>query len=185
MQIRLLFCICLTVFLFLGNNAFAGKWVKYSKPIHPRDSAYRLDWCKTWATDCGAPAAGAFCKAKGFQPSTKYFEIDNNIGLTKIIGTNGQVCHNNFCDGFKHIWCKRWSETIYKPKYKKDRLDWCKNWASDCGKPAADAYCKYLGYKRSSRFEIDIDVGYTRLITGSVCDAGFCDSFKYIRCIDF
>jgi len=66
------------------------------------------------------------------------------------------------------------------------RLDWCKVWSSQCGKPAADEFCKQQGFTNAIRWEIDPDIGLhspTKIIgTGEICDQGFCDGFRYIEC---
>jgi hypothetical protein len=72
------------------------------------------------------------------------------------------------------------------PKWQGDRLDWCQNWSAGCGKVAADAFCKTVGFENATKFEQAPDIGSTqktRLIaTGAVCDQNFCDGFKYITC---
>jgi hypothetical protein len=73
----------------------------------PMFRGYRLDWCKSWGSFCGQGAADAFCKSKGFSKAESW-EIDPDIGLrtpTYIIGS-GQICSENFCDGFKYIKCR-------------------------------------------------------------------------------
>ncbi|WP_417911188.1 hypothetical protein [Candidatus Electronema sp. PJ] len=74
----------------------------------PQFEDKRLDWCLSWAKDCGKAAADAWCKAQGFELASK-FEIDENIGKvspTKIFST-GQSCDQDFCDGFKMIECRK------------------------------------------------------------------------------
>ena len=73
-----------------------------------------------------------------------------------------------------------------KPKINGYRLDWCREWARDCGKGAADAFCKLYGYPEASSWEMDPDIGLripTKIITsGKICNEGFCDGFKFIKC---
>jgi hypothetical protein len=72
-----------------------------------------------------------------------------------------------------------------KPTHPKGlRLDWCKKWASNCGKPAADEFCKRKGFSKSSANPIDPHVGLTRVLQDDrmVCWGQPCDSFKYIVC---
>jgi hypothetical protein len=74
---------------------------------NPMVKQYRLDWCYTWAADCGQGAADAFCRSKGLQRA-KSFEQDPDIGRrspTYVLGT-GQICDEGFCDGFKFIECE-------------------------------------------------------------------------------
>jgi hypothetical protein len=73
----------------------------------PTIGGYRLDYCREWGTNCGAPAADAFCSSKGYTRSV-HWEIDPNIGVetpTKIFAT-GAMCNQSFCDGFKVIDCQ-------------------------------------------------------------------------------
>lgn len=78
------------------------------------------------------------------------------------------------------------NKTFYKPKLGADRLDLCINWGVGCGKPAADAWCQAKGYTKSTGHSVAHNIGAatrTRLIgTGAVCDQGFCDGFKAIKC---
>lgn len=68
-------------------------------------------------------------------------------------------------------------------------LDWCLKWGKSespnrCGKPVADRFCKAEGFKRSIGYKKWEDPGKpTRQIaSGSVCNAQFCDSYKFILC---
>jgi len=72
----------------------------------PMYKGYRLDWCLSWAQDCGKGAADAWCQFKGYQVA-RQFQIAEDIGgsaPTKIIST-GQMCTKDSCDGFKWIEC--------------------------------------------------------------------------------
>lgn len=82
-----------------GYDEGAYVWYDY-----PAIEGYRLDWCFSWARDCGQRAANAFCHLNGHLNEAG-FTIDPNIGLTKII-TTGQVCNEQGCDGFKFIRCR-------------------------------------------------------------------------------
>ena len=173
--------------LAIATAATASAATKtFNNPMH---GGKRLDWCVNWAQGCGKQAANAYCKAKGYD-KTVAFSIDHNIGLsspTRLIGT-GAVCDQGFCDGFKKVTCQKTVQTAYyvKPKWNGNRLDLCLNWAQGCGKPAADAFCKTKGFVKATGYSIDHDIGAatpTRLIsTGALCDMGFCDGFKGIKC---
>ncbi len=75
--------------------------VTYNKP---KAGGRRLDWCLTWAIDCGKPAADYYCGKKGHDSATA-FKIAENIGKTRILKT-GQKCTDPQCDGFKYITCE-------------------------------------------------------------------------------
>jgi hypothetical protein len=156
----------------------------------PKFGGDRLDWCLNWGVGCGKPAADAFCINKGFKKSANFSKANNigNFARTRLIST-GAVCDQGFCDGFKKITCTKpapVAKTFFKPKFQGNRLDWCVNWATGCGKPAADKYCQIKGFNKSINFKKANNIGQskpTRLIgTGAVCDQGFCDGFKRIRC---
>ena len=76
--------------------------------------------------------------------------------------------------------------TFVRPRFGGLRLDWCKYWSRLCGRPAANAYCRYRGYRRALSFHKAVDIGRwtdTRLIgTGRICRGNFCDGFRYITC---
>ncbi len=75
---------------------------------NPMQGANRLDWCYSWGTGCGAQAATAWCKAKGFANGAVSFHIAADIGAstpTRLLST-GAVCDQGFCDGFADITCK-------------------------------------------------------------------------------
>ena len=173
--------------LTIATAATASAGTKtFYKPTHGGD---RLDLCMNWGQGCGKPAANAFCKAKGYDKTTGY-SVDHNIGLTsptRLIGT-GAVCDQGFCDGFKKVTCQKTVQSVffYKPKWNGDRLDLCVNWAQGCGKPAANAFCQSKGFAKSTGYSIEHNIGTvtpTRLIgTGALCDQGFCDGFKGIKC---
>lgn len=79
------------------------------------------------------------------------------------------------------------TKTINRPMFNGNRLDWCLKWSEDCGRPAADAYCRSQGYARATFFFPDRHIGArspTRLIgTGATCDLNHCDGFRQIVCL--
>jgi hypothetical protein len=176
-----------TMILALGGSAWA---VEKTFP-KPKQGGDRLDWCLNWGTDCGKPAADAFCKAHGYDKSNDFAEAADIGGSspTRLISTNA-LCDQDYCDGFGYITCESagggGQASFSKPKYKGKRLDWCVNWSVGCGQDAATAWCKTQGYANAIAFKMAPDIGLTkptRLIgTGAVCDQAFCDGFKFITC---
>jgi hypothetical protein len=78
------------------------------------------------------------------------------------------------------------SQTFSNPTIKGYRLDWCLNWATQCGEPAANAWCRTQGYKHAVRWDISSDVGASSptYVIGDrrVCNESFCDGFSMIEC---
>ena len=144
-----------------------------------------------WAVGCGKEAADLYCKHHGFQQASAFAKA-TDIGdkhKTRVM-TTGAVCDQKICDGFAKITCVKPSNIVFqKPMHPSggNRLDWCLTWATDCGKPAADAFCKAKGHAQgSASFSKAVDIGdkhKTRVIgTGAVCDQKVCDGFAQITC---
>lgn len=64
-----------------------------------------LDWCREWGTNCGKPAAEAYCKNKGYAFAGK-FEASESNGRTGII-TSGAICAGELCTGFRKVSCSK------------------------------------------------------------------------------
>ena len=81
----------------------------YGRFDEPKIGPIRLDWCLTWQTNCGKPAADAFCKSRNFANASS-FTFDENIGSpsnpTRTLG-DARICDQAYCDGFKSIQCRR------------------------------------------------------------------------------
>jgi len=53
---------------------------------------------------------------------------------------------------------------LNKPGYNGSPLDWCREYGRNCGKPAAEAFCKSMGYKKVASF-----TGPVRVTKGECC----------------
>lgn len=87
--------------------------------------------------------------------------------------------------------CGPISKTFYGPSYDNYMLDYCRVWGEECGKPAADEFCKLKGFKSSVSFKKLDGIGsegvQTKVISDCrVCVAGQnhedCDAFAFITC---
>jgi hypothetical protein len=159
----------------------------------PKLGAYRLDWCLNYASQCGKPAARAWCKKKGFDDASDFEQAEDigDVTPTRILNS-GEVCDDESCDGFSYITCvaeeddQGQEQTFKKPVYSGFRLDWCFAGQSGCGKKAANAYCDSQGYDIATNFQLAPKIGPfkpTRQIgSGAVCNRPLCDAFKFITC---
>jgi len=72
------------------------------------------------------------------------------------------------------------------PIYQNYRVDSCLSLNRQCGKPAADAWCRAKGFAKAIDWAVDHDIGATTptYIMGDqgLCDHALCDGFKYITC---
>lgn len=70
------------------------------------------------------------------------------------------------------------------PKVDGMPLDYCLEWGSDCGKPAADAWCRARGFAAASAFEVRTGSPPTRIFSsGRICDMVFCDRIISLTCV--
>ena len=183
-HMRLFAALIVSFLITLGWPAMAlGEDKTFNQPRWFDD---RLDWCLTWATNCGKPAADNFCKRRRFSGASN-FAADPGVGHTRVSSTN-QVCKGSFCTGFKFITCTGaipHNQVFANPVWKGHRLDVCLTWATNCGKPAADAFCRNKGFAESIHSVADPEAGRskTRLIgTDQICDKNFCVGFQMITC---
>ena len=80
--------------------------VSYSLPsvALPGGNRILLDACRDWATNCGEPAADAFCKSVGKAKATE-FTLKPNARLTVVLSSK-KVCNGaTGCTGFAKIAC--------------------------------------------------------------------------------
>lgn len=180
--------VALTIML---GAAAAQNTETFDAPKHYK--GYRLDWCRTWTRYCGKDAAEAFCQANNYDRVVKNgFAKEEGVGLTTLIGTEGQVCDAEFCDGFDYITCENVeNETFEKPTLDGKRLYYCYTFQDLCigsGKDAADAYCQ-----REKGYEIALDWSKHTMILGKASIIGgepgrdvvsgwFVPVFKSITC---
>lgn len=62
-------------------------------------------------------------------------------------------------------------------------LDICYSWGKHCGKPAADAYCRLMGFSHSTSHVTQADTPPTKVIsTGKICNEWYCDKISEVTC---
>lgn len=91
----------------------AGDGMRYNYP-YVKDGFGRfglLDWCRDWGTQCGKPAAEAFCKQAdgGARPRSTDFghwPRAGHHGATVVISTR-DTCELPRCEGFSYIVCRK------------------------------------------------------------------------------
>lgn len=73
----------------------------------PTYHGYKLDWCRTFEGQCGAPAAAQYCQKAGFSQLVG-FKIQPLVNTpTMTVGSNA-ICDPRFhrCDSFQYVQCK-------------------------------------------------------------------------------
>jgi hypothetical protein len=89
-----------------------------------------------------------------------------------------------------HVPVSQMTGVVYRdPKITADNgetaaLDWCRAYGVDCGKPAADAFCRAQGHARADHIQPRPDIGRSVIITtGAICSDPTCDGFRLIECV--
>lgn len=62
-----------------------------------------LDWCASWATDCGWGGAHQFCEQRGFRRAVSWDIFAP--GRTWVVGSR-QMCEGAGCKGFSYVVCR-------------------------------------------------------------------------------
>ncbi|MCA0433254.1 MAG: hypothetical protein LCH46_08315 [Proteobacteria bacterium] len=70
----------------------------------PKIQGKRLDWCRVWGEQCGAPAAQAYCWYRDMGKVVSFAQDPDPDGPTQVIKT-GEVCDGGNCASFKKIVC--------------------------------------------------------------------------------
>lgn len=81
-----------------GTRLYTGPTIKTAS-----GDDVSLDICREWATNCGAPAAAAFCRTQNYATAVA-FEPASRVGLTAVI-SSGRICSDPACGGFTSIEC--------------------------------------------------------------------------------
>ncbi|MBA2653614.1 MAG: hypothetical protein H0U71_00915 [Gammaproteobacteria bacterium] len=71
-----------------------------------------------------------------------------------------------------------------KPKMGNLRVDCCLKLNKECGKPAADSFCRSMGFKQSVNCKIDSNRCTPTFIIGTqtICSQPFCKGFDEVEC---
>ena len=74
----------------------------------PKYLGYRLDWCQTFGTNCGAAAAHQYCQKLGYA-AAHGFGFQGPVTTPTITVGNHAVCDPRFhrCDSFSYVQCRR------------------------------------------------------------------------------
>jgi hypothetical protein len=71
--------------------------------LFPDREGIRIDWCRVWAANCGAPAADAFCQSQGMGNAVS-FAVKADVPLT-IVTSSKRICRHQGCEAFEWVDC--------------------------------------------------------------------------------
>jgi len=168
-----------------------GKLVDTITFDNPTFQGKLLDWCLTFHSDCGKPVADAYCHQRGYGEAIDFpkRQIYNHQQQTLTLQQRS-ICspQHTPCNSFDYISCRVNQHTFEHPMEHGRRLDGCLFYDTECGVPAADAYCKDRGYGRALEYSLvqSMDAEETMTIGNhAVCDTRWhgCSAFSYIMCL--
>jgi hypothetical protein len=79
-----------------------GPYLPGSGFPNPTANGAAVDWCATYATNCGAGGAAQFCQQHGFSGALSWQTF--HPGRTFVLGSN-RYCNGSFCTGFSFVRC--------------------------------------------------------------------------------
>jgi len=160
---------------------------------YPLFHAERLDYCLMGQQLCGHEVANRYCRLMGYRLS-KTEQIEYHVGLTHYLDERSQ-CKGWQCHGFKLITCVGPIKTSPKAEYlahsrkfavpRKDqyRVAWCYAKGHQCGKRAAYAFCRLMGYGKVTHYEKQSKLPATRTLGDkTLCFEKNCSGFASITC---
>ena len=168
------------------NSAFSHDfWLPY---YHKQ----RLSYCLQDHQTCGLAVANLYCQKLGYARAEKA-TIDHNIGMASYLNQK-QGCLGWHCSGFKLIRCiahaRHEPKRNYYYRYKKFvlprlnhyRVAWCYQNGKECGRRAAKAFCRHMGYEKTTQFQAEAHLGATKAIGNQELCFNDCKGFANIVC---
>lgn len=156
----------------------------------PQDgNGLRIDWCHSWARDCGKPSADAFCRTQGYTSATSFERVIT--GSYTWIAGDQQICLGPGCGVIADVTCERptapqalpTKATISQPQVNRAPLANCHLPSRSCGQASADAFCRAAGFARADRFGGSAEgTRSVHMGDGSVCDGPQCRALSDIVC---
>jgi hypothetical protein len=166
--------------------------------INPEINGNGVDFCLNWATNCGKPAADAFCRSHGFAESGGFTYLENRPP-TFVIG-DLKICNQPGCTRFTQIYCAAGStqqaaaaavpapapagNQFTNPKGPNGlALYACTSVGSgNCGAAVAAQFCQRQGFAGAQQFSFDNKKLRAETLAGQVCSKKRCQVFEFINC---
>jgi hypothetical protein len=73
--------------------------------VNPKMNGASVDWCASWATDCGQAGADQFCRSQGFERASEWRW--DYVDRTWVIGSNVFCEVRGSCGGLFDVLCAR------------------------------------------------------------------------------
>ena len=172
-------CVCSVALALLASSGLVQ--AREQTFARPAINGVRLDWCYHWGTECGKPAADAFCRQQGYDHATGFKQL-SDVPPSYVLGDR-KTCNSPICDTIVDLTCAKDARTFARPAIDGVRLDWCYHWGQECGKPAADAFCRQHGYSHATGFQKLSDVPPSYVLGDrKTCNSPTCDTIVDLTC---
>ena len=96
----LFYAVVVALLVLPAEKVPAGDNIRFNAPQY---RGIPWDWCKTWARDCGKPAAHDFCRRQGYSHAARWGT--RMMNRTYVVGSK-KICKGK-CGGFTYIDCVR------------------------------------------------------------------------------
>jgi hypothetical protein len=149
----------------------------------------RVDWCLNWGNNCGKPAAEAFCQARGFRQALS-FQSQRMGGPTWVAGDR-KICLHPVCTALVNVTCEGEADArsfamvqdFPDPTINHVPIATCLAHAHECGKPAADSFCRAVGFLRATHFQESAPSGpIVHFGDATNCSGEHCRALKNVIC---
>ncbi len=183
--------------VYTGNpGTYGSHWQRLSGPTGggggggggsyswPQTNGTYVDWCATFANNCGQGGADQFCRTQGYSRAASWSW--GYVDRTWVIGSSQYCESRGQCGALKDVVCAAGGSgqmSYPLPQLNGAYVDWCATFAASCGQGGADQFCRTQGYARASSWSW----GYTdrTYVIGSnqFCEArGQCGALKDVIC---
>jgi len=175
---------------------------------NPMANGAPVDWCATYANNCGVGGATLFCQQHGFGSAISWQTF--SAGHTFVLGSN-QYCNGSLCTGFSFVRCGGGSSGASaapsitptpgttpptgggtgpflpgsgfpNPTANGAPVDWCSTYAHNCGAGGATLFCQQHGFATALHWTT-FHPGTTFVLgSNQFCNGNFCIGFSFVRC---
>jgi len=167
------------------SDDYVEETITFNDPTHHNKL---VDFCLSFKTGCGQPAADDYCGEKGYGDAVDYSKTRSYTKSTLTMDQHTTCTPaNNVCDSFEYITCGVATQTYYDPTEHERPIDGCYKWESSCGDATADAFCEDKGHVRAYAYDVIESPEEETMTIGdhAVCDPAWhrCSTFSYITCV--
>jgi hypothetical protein len=99
--------------------------------VNPKMNGASVDWCASWATDCGQAGADQFCRSQGFERASEWRW--DYVDRTWVIGSNVFCEVRGSCGGLFDVLCARAAIAAPSSTQAGQSCDFAGVWQDDLG----------------------------------------------------